>query len=169
MSDVTAIVRKIREHLAALDDDDDDDFIARSRAALDDLPKAAVLEAIFREYPGLISGSLLMNLGFWFESITYQDVLDAMVALGTTTEASYSFARYVPEILGVDIKRAALDLQQRHPDLHDQVQYVVSFGQILSPTTHAIEYMRERQASPERIRASLERSGAPLLPLPEPA
>jgi hypothetical protein len=160
------VIREIRQDLSELEDDE---FIEKSRRLLDNADTSSVLEAIFLEFQNSLSRSMLINLGFWFETVTFDDIVTAMMHLGDTGLPAYHFALYVPEVFGVDVKRAALDIQARYPSQKDSVQFFADLTQLIGPSMHAIEYLRDAQASPERIRESLQRSGAPMLPLPAPA
>lgn len=166
MTDVRALVREVYSSLAELDDDE---FISTSRRRLAGQDTSAVLAAIFLEFPSSLASGVLTNLGFWFETITYDDVVKAMLAVGDTYLPAYHFAQVVPEILGVDVRQAALDVQRQRPEQAARVQVFVNLPQPGGPSRHALTYLRDAGASPERIRDSLRRSGAPLLPLPDPA
>lgn len=164
MTDLHAVLRELRADLSELEDDE---FVAKGRDLLGDQDRASILIAIFREFPSSLSGAMLTNLGFLFESLTYDDIIRVMLETGDEDLPSYHVARYVPEVFGVDVIAVARDIQRRYPEQQTEVQSFARLTQLIPPSNHALEQLRDAQASPERIRASLDASGAPLLPLPD--
>jgi len=164
MNRLKAIVRRIYDSIRELDEDE---FVDNGRRLLEGYSRSEVLAAVFLEFQSSLSRSLLLNLGFWFETIEYEDILEAMLQVGMTDLPAYHFAVYVPEIFGVDVKRAAEEIREKYPERKSSIAYFTRLSQSIGPSRHALEKLEEFGASPEKIRENLRNSGAPLLPLPD--
>lgn len=157
----------LREILSDMIELDNEEFIESIERILDGEDKSSVLTAIFLKFQNSDSRSLLTDLFFWFEDIKYQDIIETMIEIGDKDLPAYHFALYIPEIFGVDVIKAASEAQRKYPEAEERLSYFVKLKQLIEPSKHTIEFLKDSGASPERNRESLLKSGAPLLPLPE--
>jgi|GEM_PF-5770504 len=165
MHDLQMIITELYDSILELDDTA---FVANAQAKLDGYTRAAVLIAIFRTFENSLSRSMLIHLGFWFEEVIYQDIVTAMLDLGPSNLPAYHFGQYVPEVLGVDIIQVAQMIQQHSPEYAQRVGHFAMYKQLIGPSIHARQCLRECGADVEKIYARLRTSGAPLLPEPVP-
>jgi len=163
MSSLQTLLRRIYNDISQLEGDD---FKRSTRELLNGKSKSSVLTGIFAEFQSSLSASLIANLAFWFEDITYQDIMQTMIDVGNSSLPAYHFSAYVPELFGVDIIKAALEAQQEHPELKERLSYFVNLNNLIEPRKNTIENLKELGASPEKIRDNLLKTGAPLLPWP---
>ena len=89
MKNLQSILRELFDDISKLDDSK---FLKKSRDLLGEKSKSSVLIAIFLEFQNSISRSILINLGFLFETIEYQDIIQAMLELGNKNLPAYHFA-----------------------------------------------------------------------------
>lgn len=163
MNDLLSLIREL---YSDLDELGDEEFIDKSRVLLDGYSRSAVLVANFLEFQDSRAHALLIYLGFWFESIGYEDIWEAMRELGGRQLAAYHFSVFIPEVFAVDVRKAALEFQEAFPGDRDKVTFFVDLKHVARPSKGDMDLLREYGASPERIRAGLLASGTPLLPLP---
>ena len=163
MQDLQVLMAKIFRNIAKLEDND---FVESSENLLNGKSKSSVLTAIFLEFENSKARSLITNLGFWFENIEYQDIMKAMMEIGDKGLSAYHFSLYVPEVFGVDVRKAALEICREYPEAIGEMSYFINLKQLIGPSRDTIELLVDYGASPQKIRNSLLRTGAPLLPLP---
>ncbi len=164
MNDLKNILKELYDVQGELDDAA---FIQKSQRLLDGFSKAEVLTAIFLEFPNSLSRVLLISLGFWFETIRYDDVLQAMLALGDKDLPAYHFKAYIPRVLGVDLRQAATEIQKKYSDDKLNIVHFADLKKLNGPNMGIVEHLRDAGADPEKIWKSLLSSGATLLPLPD--
>lgn len=163
MKDLQFLIKELYDNL---DEWDDKEFIQKSTILLKGYSKSSVLIANFLAFPDSRSHALLIYLGYFFESLQYEDIWKAMAGLGDKFLPAYHFSVFMPEVFGIDLKQAAIEYQRNFPDDKDKVDFFINLKVTNGQSKNDIELLKEYGADPVKIGKSLRASGTPMVPFP---